>query len=475
MGLQAKEKQYSLSELREMMGILNIARKNDPASTTLTATPAHGLLHGSSTQYGVFSGAGVRPGRYSAAPRMGGLGQVITMERSRNINELIEIMTGVTDGAGNNATTFCGDPPIGGQLKVCRQNNTFGAVYIKTKLGDVTQVGQHRDYADVSAEVYNNAAVDNIFLPQVPGIDGLGDTESMLRTEMYTLGFQLERSIGKVNYLGTAGTQNSTYRGVMTQWGGLDALVKQGYTDAVSGSACPAADSVVTNFNADISGSDANSLDIIAAVTNTWRALKERASQVGMDGVTWVIAMRPEQFLRMVDVWACNYLTFQCAGTAASPLNRDAMATQALRVDLINGKYLLIDGEVVPVITDEGIALDRLGLNLFKADMYFLPLAWGGRPLLRGQFFDMGNEYANEWADFTGSDSRVINDGLYRVAKRSTGFCSEYLFAMKFRLILDASFLAGRIDDIRFSYYIQTRAADPAVTGLYQDGGNTYR
>jgi hypothetical protein len=40
-----------------------------------------------------------------------------------------------------------------------------------------------------------------------------------------------------------------------------------------------------------------------------------------------------------------------------------------------------------------------------------------------------------------------------------------------FRLIMDAPFLAGRIDDISYNFLAPYRAADPADTHAYVDGG----
>jgi hypothetical protein len=106
--------------------------------------------------------------------------------------------------------------------------------------------------------------------------------------------------------------------------------------------------------------------------------------------------------------------------------------------------------------------------------MYFLPLSWSGIPLTYFQYFDMGNSYANEFASFLTDDTRVINGGLYRVAKRTTGFCLEYLFGAKVRLILETPFLAGRLDDTQYTYFAKTRDAFPGAS-LYQDGGVTFR
>lgn len=470
-------KEYSDAELAVLAkaGLLQIGQKNDPASTTLTATPFQGQFHGSTSQFGVFSAPGSRPGRFSAVPRMPTVAAALPFIRSDVLNERLEIMTGVTTGSGNNATGFCGNPPTSGQPTAMAIVSRFGELHIKTSLVDDTLVGLRRNRADIPGEVYNGAALDNPLLPQVPGIDVAGDTMDQLRAEMFQLGFTLERSAGRVHYSGTAGTQNNTFVGVQTQWNGLDQLIKTGYTDADSGLLAPAADSIITNFNADIGGNDSSGQSFVVAITNIYYALKQRASAVGMPGTTWAITMRPEQFRRATEVWACNYVTYQCAGTQYNEVMRMGDAVQSLRLEMMRGSYLLIDGEQVPVIIDEGISIITEAQNQFRNDVYFVPLNWAGRPLTYIQYADLGNQYAQAWADFAGTDSRIINNGLYRVAKRSTGFCDELLFAARLRLIMETPFLAARLQNVRYTFLAQTRAADPAFTGRYAAGGATYR
>ena len=91
------------------------AEKHTPSSTTPTATPLHGPFHGNTAQYGIFSGEGVRPSRWSTLARPWSLASIISLEKSLFWEERLEVMTGVTAGSGSNASGFCGDPPTVGQ------------------------------------------------------------------------------------------------------------------------------------------------------------------------------------------------------------------------------------------------------------------------------------------------------------------------------------------------------------------------
>jgi hypothetical protein len=67
-----------------------------------------------------------------------------------------------------------------------------------------------------------------------------------------------------------------------------------------------------------------------------------------------------------------------------------------------------------------------------------------------------------------------MNNGMFLVGSRSTGLCKEYHFQARMRLILETPFLAGRLDDIRFTFRAPIRNSDPADTYYYADGGRTY-
>jgi hypothetical protein len=61
------------------------------------------------------------------------------------------------------------------------------------------------------------------------------------------------------------------------------------------------------------------------------------------------------------------------------------------------------------------------------------------------------------------------------VGLRSTGLCREYHFAMRARLILEAPFLAGRLDNVTYSYRTaEWRDAYPGASA-YVNGGISRR
>lgn len=478
MAIKIADKEFNEAELATLAkaGMLQIGQKNDPASTTLNGQALQGPFQGNSSQFGLFSYPGVRPQRFSALSRPDSWMGVLPVLRSQFQNEILEIMTGQTAATGTNASGFCGDPPVYGNLKTCQQVITWGDFYAKTTLNAGALLGQLRNRADVPAQILNAAPGNrNPFIPDV--MYRLDDTQSTLQSELFKMGVGMERSTELVSVQGVAGTASNTYIGWFTQFGGIDRFIKTGYTDAVSGYACQAVDSAVVAYNAAIDGtnSDGSGRTFVETLIETYRAMKKRARQVGMEATQWAILMRSEQFQRACDVWACQYAINRCAGTTSAPVNRDGMAIQALRVEMMSGNYLWIDGEQVPVIFSEGIPNPATANNTYNADIYIVPLNWMGRPLIYLEYYPMDNQYTQEWMNNFGLQKvSVLNNGMFLVGYRDTGLCLEWHFQARMRLVLETPFLAARVDDVQYSYFEPTREALPGAS-RYQNGGITYR
>ena len=468
-------KVYTIEELKAL-GLIQTGAKNDPSSTTPSAQALYGPFPGSTTQFGPFADSSVRPGMYSATARARTFASVIPLYPTDVYNEMIEIETGVTEGSGNNTTSSCGDAPKPGDLKVMRQSFLFGVINIQTRVFDLTQAGMRKNRATVDRELFNSAAAVNPWLPSVQGMDDSDRASTELRAALFALGIELERNAGQVHFAGSQGTESNTYRGVARQWAGLDSQIKTGYTDSVTGLAAPAADSVVESFNAVVTGNDASGRNIVEAVTDAQFAVQDRALQVSAVEPEWAYVMRGDLFRALAAEWANAYTTFRADGATNQPINRDGFAMQQFRLDIQNGRYLLVDGVRRPVIIDDSIARETLGNNFYKSDIYGVALNWGGRPLVYTEYFDMNNSDAQELANVIGGadDSTVINNGMYRVFKKNQGGCYQYQFFARPRLILDAPFVHFRVDDIFYNNYAKTRDPRPGMS-LYQDGGVSYR
>lgn len=467
------DKTYSIEELKDMAEVLGMVTKNDPASLVPTSAPMHGMWPDGSNNAGIFSTPGVRPDVFSALQRPRSVASAVGIQRSLTSNEKIMIMTGQLTETGTNASDFCGDPPEPGKLKKCVQNYIWGKLFFKTNLDVFPEMGGIVDYADVDKRVVNMATQMNPFIPDVVAGANLGSvTGQRLASELFRVGVALERSFERVLMTGNTATAPAATRwGWIREFNGLSQLITTGKTDLDSGIACPAADSTIVTFGANIATTAADGRDIVQTMTDTYRGMQYIAERTGLDGTTWAWVMTHKAFTALTQYWACNYSTARCTtGTAGQPVNRDAMAIRRLELDMYSGRYLLVDDQRVPVLISDGIVETGQGNNLFTSDVYLVPLAWMGRRLLNVQYLPMDNADIQSYQEFF-PNLEYLNNGMYLVSNRNNGFCGEILFAMKARMILDAPFIAAAVNDLSYAFYDPVRSAYPDNTYDYVDGG----
>ena len=460
--VQTAEKRYSIDELKELAAALA------EVQAAQKAQPLHGPNFNSTTNFGAFTAPGVRPDMFGAWQRPRSFLDLVSIRKSEFYNEILEVMTGVTDGNGTNAQTWCDTPPVAGAAKVAQQIYTWGKYHMGTDAVQLPELGQRKNRADVPRNILNAPPASNALYPDI--MYEMPDSMSQRRYELFLLGVHTERVTETVAIQGNASTAyTSTQRGWTKEFEGIDRQVKTGYTDAVSGLAAPALDSVVTSYNA-VLGSD-----IVDAVTETVYAVKDRSEQMGMSGTEHVILTTERQFRALAKTWSCNYDTSYCVGSAGNPNGQAASDVNARRVDMLNNRYLLVDGMQIPVVFSDGIVTDRLSTTSYKSDLYVLPVSWQGVPLLNLEYFGMDNANIREYDNFANENTTVINNGMFLVAKVNDAFCPKYEFAAKMRLILETPWLAGRVDDIIYTYTANTRSAYPSVTYAHANGGISYR
>jgi len=452
-----------------------IAYKHDPASTVSNWAPAHG-------PGGLFNAGTVRPGMYSTIPRPVDLSRVIPMIGSLMQNEVYEILTGQTATEGTRAADICSEGPMAGKLKVCRQVIGFGEMKIDTSVERITKFGRRLNYGDLDRNFFNLEAVNNPMIPDVLNENNVNSSTGKL---LFEAALAVERSYSAVDINGVQGATTAPggvpnaadYVIWISQYDGLNTEIRAGYVDSVTGVACPAADSIVITHNAPIASAGTNGQTFVANVVNMVRSAVSRAERVGMGDFNFALMMHPNAAFGIYDVWACNYNTDRCTGSAGNPVSQTANDVVAFRDSMINGNYLLVDGRAIPIIFSSGMQWFGSANNTFITDIFLVPLSWRGRPLLFRHFFPLNNTDATGWIEAQGPLTRplISNNGLYAVGGRTTnGFCTKLEIISQTRLILDTPFLAGRVNDIQIPYNVSS--FDPYI-GMsdYRDGGQSSR
>lgn len=466
--VQLKELQEAGQYVKEMVKDLSEITKHTLTTTVQTGAPAHGTG-------GLFSSIGVRPDMYHTLPKPINQWQdLIPLIASNKDNEIWEVLTGQTDMEGNAAADSCSPGPVPGQFKTCQQVITFGHGKISTRVKHVSRIGRRIDYADIDRNILNWNNSIGRFTPQVPNLNINSDAGK----HFAEVGLAVENAVVLCDGQGVAGATSNIghWPFWMSQYGSFPTYVRTGYTDAVSGVACPAADSVVITHGANINANGINGRTFVQNVVDMVWSVKNRAEMFGMTPFLGVIVINPKLERALYENWACAYYTDFCAGGTNTPNVTMAPELTKFRDEMMQNHFLLVDGMPIPVVTHSGLLTEATGTaNEYFADLFYMPIAWGGRALSYYQYFPMNNADSTAWFNETDPMGiRYYNGGLYAgYGSRAEG-CTRMSFEMQMRFILDTPWLAGRVDDIEFIYTSQTRDPLPGMS-FYQDGGQSGR
>src|SRR5690242_8224339 len=367
------------------------AQRQKAVSSTPTTIYGHGVT---GPQPGGVAGRFSYPGlereitNAMVMPRLGLL-DLLPSRTSVYDNPLYGIMTGVTATTGSEPTGVCDDPPVAGLMKLCTHQFVFGRFSRMSRVFDIDRAGRFINRSDFNdLELVGNPVGPLSQQGIVPGIPN-SNVSLAVRSEIDKALFELSVAWGRdfASILYDGSPTNNTSGGGYKEPYGLDILINDGYRDAETGVACPAADSIIRSFGSQ--QLEDNGFDIVNEITYIFRNLKFNASRMGLDPVEWVLAMPWGLFYELTAIWPCAYATYRC--TTLGENNRgvvDIVAQNKMRDDMRGdiysntGQYLLIDGQRVPVVLDDGIAETNLPGSSFSSGIYFVPLrVLGNRPV----------------------------------------------------------------------------------------------
>lgn len=464
--------------------VLLAAWSREKAVSSTPRSGSGGYAHG---RFGLLSAPGLSKDLINAMLMpYAGLASRLPSYPSREDNPLYGIVTGVTAGSTENANAgVCDDPPTAGLLKLCMQSYVFGRRSLMTPVIEIDRVGRTTNRAEFYDFQLVGDPLENVSPNAAPSPLPGATQADMLNNEIGKAMFELSvdwiRRYGPELYTGNP--TNNTAGGQHLYFRGLDGLINTGYRDAVSQTACPAADSIVHNFSsANVSTANTN---IVRLITSVARRLKLNARNMGLWPTKWVIVMRETLFYELTEIWPCSYATYRCQNIFSASQNqvidteRLNESRRSMRGNFQNrsGQHLLIDDEQWEVVFDELITETALSNGAFNSSIYFVPLTViGGRPVTYMEYFDYGGsmgalEAGRAWAP---DGSYFTTDGnRYLWHKRPpTAYCIQAQVKNEPRLIFRAPHLAARINNVAYTPLFHERDWSP--TGYYHvDGGNT--
>lgn len=451
------------------------------AYKAVSSTPSTIYGHG---QGGLFSNPALDRRVFSAMllPRMG-LADILPVHPSIYTNELYGIMTGVTASTGSDPAGPCDGFKEAGLMKLCQQSSYFGRQgrasrpMLVTRMGQLTNRGEH-----VDLQLLGNALSAG---SNAPTILGMGNANAALNTEIGKVLFEMAVN-WKTEFAAdffTGNPANNNAGGGVKYFRGMDLLINDGYRDAETGIACPAADSIVESFgNLAI---ESNGASFVRKMSSIMRRLRYIAGGTGLNPVKWVIAMRYSAFFEATEVWPCVYSTYRCSQLATGSTNFvDSDRMNAMRVDMRGdleartGQYLLIDDIKVPVVLDDGIAETQVAGSSFRSGVYFVPITvLGGTEVTYMEYLDY--DAAN---GALASAQMMSPQGSYRTSDSGrflwhtlppTHYCVQTEAVTEPRIILRTPQIAARLEGVQYTPAAHERDPFPSGPSYYVDGGNT--
>lgn len=473
------------SELLNQIGV-----RQKAVGSTPTTTYGHGVTGAQPGGVaGLFSYPGLEADVTNAMvmPRFGLL-DLLPSRTSIYDNPLYGIMTGVTASTGSEPSGVCDDPPVAGLMKLCTHAFVWGRMSRMTRVFDIDRAGRFINRSDFNdLNLVGSPLADLSAQGSVPQLVGSAGPNEALRSEIAKSLFEFAVSWGRdfAGIVYDGNPTNNTGGGGYKEPYGLDILINDLYRDAETGVACPAADSIIRSFGS-LNLAD-QGFKIVNEITYIYRNLQYNATRMGLSPASWVLSMPWGLFYELTGVWPCAYSSYRC--TTLGDNNRgviDIVSQNQMRDDMRGdvytqtGQYLLIDGQRVPVVLDDGIAETTIAGGALSSGIYFVPLrVLGNRPATFIEYvnydgpmgaMDMARALAPAGSFYTTNAGRFLWH-----TKPPTNFCVQMLAKTEWRVIVETPQIAARLTEIVYSPLINVRSFDPANTSYYVDGGRTNR
>jgi hypothetical protein len=454
-----------------------IAQKTVPSST-----PGGSYGHGPG---GLFSNPALNRPLYSAviATPFSGIQFALPIRGTTETSPLDGIITGVTATSGTEANGVCDDPPTTGLVKLCMHSYPLGLLSRQTPVYNVrygtrlASRGEHTDF-QVVGNPFSKLGTGP-FMPSVPGssADDMANTNSGKVIWAWMIAWA--RDFAKLLYTGTP--LNNSAGGGYAEFCGFNSLINTDHRDALTGAACPAADSLVVDFFNQNVRTAASA--IVIKILETYWTLMDLANRTNLAPVRWVLSMPMSLFYELTRIWPVAYLT---DGSAAAGTNSQVFVDAGdqvrmrdeMRGDMGNrvGQHLKMFGIDVPVIVDDAITENELGGGVQSSSIYFIPLTvLGGQPVTWLEYMDYNAiGVPQDAAKFApeGHFQTTDNGRFLLVRKPPTNTCVQLLAYTEPRLKFTVPYLAARIDRVAYSRLNGLRSGFPD-SPYFQNGGAT--
>lgn len=418
----------------------------------ISGTPDAQLVYGTG---GFFANCGLDRTVINASMSPTGMDAMIPVFGTQFLNPIFPYLTGFEDDGSAEPAGVCDDAP-GGVIEVCHQTAAFGRYTRSSKEIEANELMQI-----VNGNVTTDLQVLGSVLGQGHSLlssmtqEAGGWINRVVQVQMVIVGVLLQRLLCRQLWQGDPANNNAG--GGYREFPGLDILISTGKVDAYSGVACGALDSDVKDFNyGEIDGADP---DIVAWISMLCQYLENNSRGMGLEPVTWVLAMRPQLFWELTAIWPCRYLTDRCSDLASTQVTQLVGDNSVrMRDEMRNGRFLTVNGRRYPVALDDGIFEDtptttaELNPGEFASDLYVVPLTARNIPVLYWEHLDYSKISSQDLAVLNNKQRFFSSDGgRYMWAVQDLNWCFKLQGKLEPRVVLRTPQLAGRLQHIKYS------------------------
>lgn len=400
----------------------------------------------------------------------------------------VSILTGQTEGDlldfSNQPEGPCDDAPQAGLLKLCTAFYPYGGYSGRlreinaTRIGRLTNRGEGTDFS-----VVNQWATDSPFVPDE--LKRSGDwINREITKRLAEAGHEFQLLIAPNVYDGNPA--NNIAGNFSRQITGFNLIYITGRRDAISQNLCPAVDSLIVNFNANVASTDLFGRYLYQLLEDIYRVQEDLASDAGLMPVVWEYSMDRDLFYeltRMIPIQ--QYVRLIATVNAVNgtdegaKLNLSGREEQAARDDMWNNRWLPIMGQRVRVNVEMGKTIGRTwnaATGTATSDIYLHPMSvrGGSVPTLFWEFINYDNADLRLYNQFiTKGFTYVTDGGRFIWSSNFKNFCGNVQFRTEPRIVPLAPFLAARIRNVQYNPSLMDRSAYPTDTSFFVDGGRT--
>ena len=464
-----------MDELQKFMEFVNGAAKAYGVKAP-TGTATTNYTHGPGGLFGV---AGLDEQVISARITPRGMSAMLPVSGSVFTNPLFPYITGYEE-SGSEPSGTCATC-ISGETESCLQTAQFGRVCRESKELEINDVMERINNGEIDLELVNSIlGPDNVFVPRA-AMTREKAINIQTAWSMVEVGIGLQNKLGKILWQGNPA--NNTAGGGYKEHPGLDMLIGTNKFDAVTMTACNALHSDVKDFNYSAASTvDGNGNFLLVRYINTMALyLKHNADRQNLMPVTWVIAMRPELWSELLEIYPLAYFsTRQVALPAGNTNFIDASRVIEIRDSMRDGMFIDTSAGRFEVVTDDGIFeydstnSASVPAGSFASAIYFVPLKY------------LGNRNATylEYKDYRGAndDLREMNgkesfwitdDGRFMWVLEQLKWCYTLSGKIEHRVVLRVPQLAGKIEHVLYSPLQHFRSSDEDSDYFFKGGAAT--